>query len=88
LRALPLVSIAAPDDPLLKAVLVKHFADRQLAVEPHVITYLALHIERSMAAAASIVAELDAHAMASHRKVTRTLAAEVLARRAAQRAGT
>ena len=80
LRALPLVSIARPDEGLLKAVLVKHFSDRQLAVEPHVISHLALHMERSMEAAADIVAEIDRLAMASHRKVTRALAAEALAR--------
>lgn len=80
LRALPLVSIAAPDEALLRAVLVKHFADRQLVVEPHTIGYIALRMEQSMEAAATIVAEIDRAAMASHRKVTRALAAEILAR--------
>jgi chromosomal replication initiation ATPase DnaA len=80
LRALPIVSIRPPDEALLKAVLVKHFADRQLAVEPHVISYVALHMEQSMQAAAAVVAEIDNAALAAHRKVTRALAAEVLAR--------
>ena len=80
LRALPIVSIAPPDEALLKAVLVKHFCDRQLAVEPLLVNYLALHMEQSMEAASSIVAEIDRAALASHRKVTRALAAEVLAR--------
>lgn len=79
LRALPLVNIEPPDEALLKAVLVKHFTDRQLTVEPEVIAYIALRMERSMEAAATIVAEIDRVAMASHRKVTRALAAEVLA---------
>jgi chromosomal replication initiation ATPase DnaA len=79
LRALPQVTIAAPDEVLLKAVLIKQFGDRQLAVEPHVISHLALHMERSMQAAAELVAEIDRLAMASHRKVTRALAAEALA---------
>jgi chromosomal replication initiation ATPase DnaA len=83
LRALPLVMIARPDEVLLKAVLVKHFSDRQLAVEPHVINHIALHMEQSMEAAANIVAEIDRLAMASHRKVTRALAAEALARQPA-----
>ncbi len=83
LRALPLVTIAPPDEALLKAVLVKQFADRQLSVEPHLIAYIALHMEQSMEAAAAIVADIDRAAMASHRKVTRALAAEVLARRQA-----
>lgn len=82
LRALPLVAIANPDEALLKAVLVKQFADRQLVVEPHVVSHIALHMEQSMQAAAAIVAEIDRTAMSAHRKVTRALAAEVLARHA------
>ena len=85
LRALPLVTISLPDETLLKAVLVKQFADRQLAVEPHLVSYIALHMEQSMEAAATIVADIDRAAMASHRKVTRALAAEVLARQPASR---
>jgi len=80
LRALPLVTIAPPDEALVRAVLVKHFSDRQVAVEPHVVSHIALHIEQSMEAAARVVAEIDRAAMASHRKVTRALASEVLAR--------
>ena len=80
LRALPVVAISPPDEPLLKAVLVKHFADRQLAVEPHVITYIALHMDQSMEAAAAVVAAIDRHALAAHRKVTRALAGEILTR--------
>jgi chromosomal replication initiation ATPase DnaA len=82
LRALPVVAIARPDEALLKAVLVKHFTDRQLAVEPEVVAYIALRMERSMEAAAATVAEIDRAAMAAHRKVTRALAAEVLSRSA------
>jgi chromosomal replication initiation ATPase DnaA len=82
LRALPVVAIAPPDETLLKAVLVKHFTDRQLAVEPEVIAYIALRMERSMEAAAATVAEIDRAAMAARRKVTRALAAQVLARSA------
>jgi chromosomal replication initiation ATPase DnaA len=87
LRALPLVTIEPPDETLLKAVLVKHFTDRQLAVEPGVIAYIAVRMERSMEAAATLVAEIDRAAMASHRKVTRSLAAEVLAQATGAAAG-
>lgn len=79
LRALALVRIETPDEGLLRALLVKLFNDRQLIVEPHVIEHLALHVDRSMATAARIVAEIDRRALASKRKVTRALAAEVLA---------
>jgi len=79
LRALPMVEVEPPDGALLKAVLVKLFDDRQLGVEPQVIDYLTVRMERSMAAANLIVDAVDRLALATHRKVTRPLAAEALA---------
>jgi chromosomal replication initiation ATPase DnaA len=78
LRALPVVTLAAPDDALLRAVLVKLFADRQLAVDDGLISFLMVRIERSFAAARSVVAELDREALRRHRPVTRALAGEIL----------
>jgi chromosomal replication initiation ATPase DnaA len=78
LKALPIVPLAAPDDALLRAVLVKLFADRQIAVEESLVGYVATHIERSFAAARAIVGELDAEAMRRKRPLTRALAAEIL----------
>jgi chromosomal replication initiation ATPase DnaA len=79
LRALPIVEVQPPDEILLKAVLVKLFDDRQLSVEPQVIDYLNVRMERSMAEASRVVAAVDRLALATHRKVTRPLAAEALA---------
>lgn len=67
-----------PDDALLAAVLVKLFADRQLAVTPELIDYLLARIERSFAGARAVVAELDRLALARRRPVTPRLAAELL----------
>ena len=67
-----------PDDALLRAVLVKLFDDRQLAVDETVIGYVALRIERSFAAAQAVVARLDAEAMRHKRPLTRAFAAEIL----------
>jgi chromosomal replication initiation ATPase DnaA len=78
LRAMQLVMLGAPDDDLLRRVLSKLFADRQLDVDPGVIAYIATRMERSFAAANRIVAALDAAALAGGRGVTRKLAAEVL----------
>lgn len=78
LRAIPVAAIEAPDDALLKALLVKHFADRQLSVEPHVINQLAMRTDRSFAAVAEIVAAIDERALAAKRPVTRGLARKVL----------
>ena len=47
LRALPTVALAPPDDALLRAVLVKLFADRQLAVDEGLVGFVAARIERS-----------------------------------------
>jgi len=79
LRALHPAGLAAPDDDLLRRVLVKLFADRQLAVEAAVIDFLVLRMERSLEAANILVARLDEEALAAGRPVTRRLAAEALA---------
>ena len=70
--------IEPPDEALLKAVLVKLFADRQLTVEPHVIDYLALHMERSMAAASASWRRPTGLALAWDGASSRALAAEAL----------
>jgi chromosomal replication initiation ATPase DnaA len=78
LRAIPVVEIGAPDDSLLGAVLVKHFADRQLHVAPQVIAYLLRRIDRSFAAAEKIVASLDGAALSNGGPVTIAQARKVL----------
>jgi chromosomal replication initiation ATPase DnaA len=78
LRAIPVVEIGAPDDSLLGAVLVKHFADRQLHVAPQVIAYLLRRIDRSFAAAEKIVACLDGAALSNGGPVTIAQARKVL----------
>jgi chromosomal replication initiation ATPase DnaA len=79
LKAVPATTIAAPDPLLLKAVLVKHFADRQLVVEPAIVETIALRMERSMAMAHKLVGAIDERSLARKRKVTRALVLEVLA---------
>jgi chromosomal replication initiation ATPase DnaA len=78
LRAIPTVTLSPPDDALLRAVLVKLFADRQLAVDDSLVGYLATRLERSFAAARAAVGTLDREALRRKRPVTRALAAEVL----------
>lgn len=72
------VRIEPPDDALLSAVLVKLFADRQLAVPAALIPWLVTHMDRSLAMARRLVTALDARAMAERRAITRPLAAQVL----------
>jgi len=78
LKALPLTTIDPPDDALLRAVLVKLFADRQLSVEPHLVDYVIVRMERSMLAAERFVAEADRRALVLQRRVTRAIAAATL----------
>jgi chromosomal replication initiation ATPase DnaA len=78
LRAIPSVTLTAPDDTLLRAVLVKLFADRQLAVDENLVRYIMTRVERSFGAARQAVATLDREALRLQRPVTRALAAELL----------
>jgi chromosomal replication initiation ATPase DnaA len=80
LRLAPSVSLDPPDDALLRAVLVKLFIDRQLVVDTTVVDFLALRIERSLAAAAEAVAALDREALSRGRRITRPMAAELVGR--------
>ena len=78
LRAAPVAEIGRPDDALLGGILVKLFADRQMAIDPDVVAFLLLRMERSFAAARALVARLDAAALAERRTITVPLARAVL----------
>jgi len=83
LKAVPIVEIRAPDDALLRMVMLKHFTDRQLDVDPKVLEFLALHVDRSLQAAAAAVEAVDRLALGTGRKINRQLVVEALAGRAA-----
>ena len=78
LRAVLAIGIGLPDDALLGAVLVKHFADRQLRVAPEVIAYLLTHMERSFAAAAELASRLDLASLRDSRAITVPLARQLV----------
>jgi chromosomal replication initiation ATPase DnaA len=78
LRAVPVVSLLPPDDALFRALIVKFCADRQMAVDEAVVSYLTTRIERSFVAARRAVELLDTEALRLGRPVTRALAAELL----------
>jgi chromosomal replication initiation ATPase DnaA len=77
LRALPAVMLQAPDDAMLRGVIVKLATDRQLAFDESVVSYFSTHIERSYAAARAAVIALDKEALRQGRAPSRTLAAEM-----------
>ncbi|MCB1378355.1 MAG: hypothetical protein KDK89_08320 [Alphaproteobacteria bacterium] len=78
LKALPVVAMGPPDDALLRGVLVKLFADRQLSVEESVISYLLLRMPRSFDAARAVVEAIDRRALEEKVSVSRSFAARVL----------
>ena len=80
LRQAPAVEIGAPDDDLIRAVLVKLMADRQIMVDAGVVDYLACRIERSLAAARMVIASLDRESLARGRRITKIMAGDVLKR--------
>ncbi|RYE40763.1 MAG: chromosomal replication initiator DnaA, partial [Hyphomicrobiales bacterium] len=73
----PVVTLAAPDDALLRALIVKLCFDRQLQIDESVVSYTASRIERSYTAAREAVALLDDEALRQGRPVTRALAVEL-----------
>ena len=78
LRAMPSVSLSGPDDALLRAVLVKQFADRQLGVDEALIAYL-LAPDRPLLRRCPRGGgqTLDREALQRGRPVNRALAAEL-----------
>lgn len=77
LRILPVIELAAPDDALLRAIIVKLFGDRQVAVDEALVSYLSARIERSFVGAQKAVDALDREALRLQRPVTRALAGEL-----------
>ncbi len=78
LTAIPVVAIGEPDEELVGAVLVKHFADRQIEVDPSVLLYIVRRIGRSMASVMEMVERLDQKALCAGKRVTRHMASEIL----------
>lgn len=78
LRAMPVIAIEAPDDMLLRTMLIKQFQDRQIEVQPNLIEYILPRMERSFEGVGRTVALLDRSALQSGRRITRHFASEIL----------
>lgn len=78
LNGVPVIEIGAPDEALLRTVMLKHFTDRQLAIDPKMLEFLAMRIDRSLAAAAAAVDAVDRAALGSGRKISRQLVIQAI----------
>ncbi len=79
LAALPVVTILPPDDTLLRGVLVKLFADRQINIDESLVSFVLARIPRSLHAAQRLVADVDRQALETKAEVTRPFVAKVMA---------
>ena len=78
MRALSVATLDAPDDALLRSLLEKYFADRQLAVATQVLDYIVSRMERSFVAVQTIAAAMDRRSLAEGRNLTLPLAREIM----------
>ena len=78
LVAIPAVTIAQPDDALLRGVLVKLFADRQIAIDESLVNFLVTRMPRSLGFAREIVARIDEAALEQGAEVTRPFVRRIL----------
>lgn len=72
------ILIKPPDDNLLRAILIKWFVDRQLAVSDNVIDYIITRIERSYKFVKILIHELDLLSLEEKRSITIPLVKKAL----------
>lgn len=82
LEAAGLAVLGPPDDDLLGAVLLKLFIERQLKIGPQIVPFLVTRMERSLAAAARLVAAVDRRALERQTAISDALIREILAEEA------
>lgn len=78
LLSIPAIAIAAPDDALLSALLIKQFRDRQIDIGMDVIDYLLPRIQRTPESIRNLVTSLDRVSLAEGRGISIALARRVL----------
>ena len=70
--------LGPPDDDLLKALLVKLFSDRQIAVSARILKFVVPRMTRSYAGAFALADELDRLSLSAGRPVTMAMASMAL----------
>lgn len=78
LATLPVAAMEAPDDPLLAALIVKQFTDRQVRVDIKLVEFLLKRVERSFEAVRDMAQTLDRAAIAEKRPISIPFAKRIL----------
>ena len=79
LSALVVATMLPPCDMLMRAVLVKLFADRQLKTDEKVVSYLVSRLERSFLSLNEIVSTIDRTTLSRKVPITVPMVREVMA---------
>jgi len=79
-------AVAPVADIELSQMMLKLLSDRQIAIEPKIISYLVARMERSAQEAVRLVEAMDSLSLARRSAITRSIAAEALAMRREGRA--
>jgi len=77
-RAVTVATLESPDDAILRQLLEKYFADRQLAISLPVLDYMVSRMERSFQAVQTIAAAMDQRSLAERRNLTLPLARDIM----------
>ena len=78
LLALPQIEIFPPDDEMLKILMTKLFADRQLSVDAAVVDYAVRRLQRSYAAVRAFVDATDRFSLEVRRNITVSLVRQII----------
>lgn len=78
LEAMPRAVLNEPDEALIRAVIAKSFADRQLRVPERIVDYAVTRLPRTFAAAHAFVALADRKALEEGRKITAPMVQNLL----------
>ena len=78
LEAMPRAVLNEPDEALIRAVIAKSFADRQLRVPERIVDYAVARLPRTFAAAHAFVALADRKALEEGRKITAPMVQNLL----------
>lgn len=78
INSIPKIAISPPDDDLLFGVLYKAFCDKQIQVDPKVLTYAITHMPRTFEALHLLIAKADNLSLSAQRPVTIAIIKEAL----------
>ena len=78
LDAVPRAQLTEPDEALIRSVIAKRFADRQLHIDGTIVDYIAPRIPRTFEAALNIVEIMDELSAQSRKNITINIAREAI----------